>query len=58
MKQETELESLGRQIAEESAFIDRAREVLATTIIGQSGVIDKVFIALLANGHLLLEGVP
>ena len=58
MKQETELETLGREIVEESAFIDRAREVLSTTIIGQSAVIDKVIIALLANGHLLLEGVP
>jgi len=35
MKQETELESLGRQIVQESAFIDRARDVLATTVIGQ-----------------------
>ena len=58
MKQETDLELLGRQIAEESAFIDRVREVLASTIIGQGAVIDRVIIALLANGHLLLEGVP
>ncbi|MBN1928102.1 MAG: MoxR family ATPase [Chlorobiaceae bacterium] len=58
MRQDTELETLGRQIAEHSVFIDRARQALSATVIGQSAVIDRVFIALLANGHLLLEGVP
>ena len=58
MRQETELEALGREIAQESVFLDSAREALASRIIGQKGVIDRVLIALLANGHLLLEGVP
>ena len=58
IKQETDLEALGREIVQESAFLDRTREVLSTTIIGQKRVIDRVLIALLANGHLLLEGVP
>ncbi|HWR00504.1 MAG TPA: MoxR family ATPase [Chlorobaculum sp.] len=58
MKQETDLEALGREIVQESAFLDRTRDVLSTTIIGQKRVIDRVLIALLANGHLLLEGVP
>ncbi len=58
MRQETELEALGREIVEESVMLERAREVLSTRIIGQKAVIDRVFIALLANGHLLLEGVP
>jgi MoxR-like ATPase len=58
VKQETELEALGREIAGEAAFIDRVREVLATRIIGQRAVVDRVLIAMLANGHLLLEGVP
>ena len=58
MKQETELEALGREIAQESVFLDTARDALSSRIIGQKGVIDRVLIALLANGHLLLEGVP
>ncbi|MCE1273028.1 MAG: AAA family ATPase, partial [Chlorobiales bacterium] len=58
MKQETELEALGREIAGEAVFIDRVREVLASRIIGQRAVVDRVLIAMLANGHLLLEGVP
>jgi MoxR-like ATPase len=58
MKQAAELEALGREIEQASAFLGKAREALATRIVGQHAVIDRVFIALLANGHILLEGVP
>ena len=58
MQQGTDLEALGREIVQASAFLDRARAALSARIIGQKGVIDRVFVALLADGHLLLEGVP
>jgi MoxR-like ATPase len=35
-----------------------AREQVAKAIVGQSGVVELVLIALLARGHLLLEGPP
>ena len=31
---------------------------MASSIIGQEGVIDRLLIALLANGHVLMEGLP
>ncbi len=34
------------------------RAALAQTIVGQEGVIDALLLALLANGHVLLEGPP
>ncbi|MCC7255053.1 MAG: MoxR family ATPase [Dokdonella sp.] len=34
------------------------REDLAQCIIGQEGLIDRLLIALLADGHLLVEGAP
>ncbi len=34
------------------------REALARVVIGQGAVIDQVLVALLADGHILLEGVP
>lgn len=34
------------------------RAALAQTIVGQTGVIDALLLALLANGHVLLEGPP
>ncbi|WNB16893.1 AAA family ATPase [Marivirga arenosa] len=35
-----------------------ARKELSKAIIGQENVVSEVFMALLANGHILLEGVP
>jgi MoxR-like ATPase len=40
------------------AQILQLRERLAAGIIGQEMVIDNLLIALLANGHVLLEGLP
>ena len=34
------------------------RDELATEIVGQSGLIERLLIALLADGHLLVEGAP
>ena len=34
------------------------RSLIAASIIGQEQVIDRLLIALLANGHLLMEGLP
>lgn len=36
----------------------KLRETVNTFIVGQEPVIDQLFIALLAGGHVLLEGVP
>jgi MoxR-like ATPase len=38
--------------------IDRAKCALHQVIVGQTQVIDAVFVALLSRGHVLLEGVP
>ncbi|RMG54638.1 MAG: MoxR family ATPase [Gammaproteobacteria bacterium] len=38
--------------------IDALRRELARAIIGQQEIIDQVLIALLAGGHVLIEGVP
>ena len=39
------------------AFI-RIRDSLCTRIIGQEALVDRLLIALLADGHLLVEGAP
>jgi len=40
------------------AVIEQLRQRINTELIGQKDVIDQVIIALLANGHVLVEGVP
>lgn len=34
------------------------REALAATVVGQPALVDRLLIALLADGHLLVEGAP
>ncbi|NTW83325.1 MAG: MoxR family ATPase [Chlorobiaceae bacterium] len=58
MQHAVELEALGEQIASASRFIEKAQEQLSRKIIGQHDVVQRIFIALLVNGHILLEGVP
>jgi len=41
-----------------AALLGRVRDEVAKSIIGQTRVVDGVLTALLAGGHVLLEGVP
>ena len=40
------------------ATFQQARQYLQSRIIGQEALVDRMLIALLANGHLLVEGAP
>ena len=46
------------QVKEASAFVYRLREEIGRVVVGQRYVVDRLLIGLLANGHILLEGVP
>ncbi len=41
-----------------SSTVDHVRRELAKVIVGQDGPIEQILIALLAEGHALIEGVP
>ena len=41
-----------------TSTVDRLRKRLSEIIVGQGEVIDLILVALLAHGHVLLEGVP
>ncbi len=49
---------LNEQIRVESAFIEDFRKEMNKVIVGQRRVIERLMIGLLADGHILLEGVP
>ncbi|OQA25374.1 MAG: ATPase RavA [Verrucomicrobia bacterium ADurb.Bin345] len=46
------------RVKEESALVTTLRAEMAKVIIGQKYLVDRLIIGLLANGHVLLEGVP
>jgi len=54
----SELRELEEKIKDSSAFIDEINQELSKVIIGQRYMIDRLLIGLLADGHVLLEGVP
>ncbi len=41
-----------------SAWIRPLQQEMARVIVGQKHLLDRLLIALLTNGHVLLEGVP
>jgi len=54
----SEMRASRESVAENSAWITPLREEMARVIVGQKHLIDRLLIALLTNGHVLLEGVP
>src|SRR6201997_2682152 len=45
-------------VTENSSWIGPLREEMGRIIVGQRHLLDRLLIALLTNGHVLLEGVP
>lgn len=58
METATDIRELNEKVEKESAFIEVINREMDHVIIGQRYMIDRMMICLLANGHLLLEGVP
>ncbi len=55
---ETDIRELNEKIQKESQFIDMIYLEMNKVIIGQKHMTERLLIGLLANGHILLEGVP
>ena len=53
-----DIQALHARISEKSQFVDALRAEMGRTIIGQTDMVDRLLIGMLANGHVLLEGVP
>ena len=53
-----EIGILNDQIKQESSFLDLIKEEVGKNIIGQKYMTDRLLLALLCQGHILLEGVP
>lgn len=52
------IKELNDRISEESKFVDLLSIEMGKVIVGQKGLVESLLIALLADGHILLEGVP
>jgi MoxR-like ATPase len=52
------IEQVTARIEQEGAFLQELRREMESVIVGQEDLIEALLIALLADGHLLLEGLP
>jgi MoxR-like ATPase len=46
------------EVREASAMLGKVREEISRAVVGQGNMIDGLLMGILANGHVLLEGVP
>ena len=53
-----DVSAINERVKDEAAVLARLREEIGQVIIGQRYLVDRLIIGLLANGHVLLEGVP
>ena len=51
-------QALQQKLSASSAWVNAIREEMASVLVGQENLVNKLLIGLLSNGHILLEGVP
>src|SRR3954471_13415249 len=54
----TDIRAINEMIQRESAFVDLLIMEMDKVIVGQRYMVERLLIGLLADGHILLEGVP
>ncbi len=58
MSESVDIRELNSLVASKNDFIRMITHGMDQTIVGQKHLVESLIIALLANGHVLLEGVP
>ncbi|HKY33012.1 MAG TPA: AAA family ATPase [Candidatus Polarisedimenticolia bacterium] len=54
----TDIQAINEMVRQESAFVEKVLSEMQKVIVGQKGLLDRLMIGTLCQGHLLLEGVP
>jgi MoxR-like ATPase len=54
----TGISAINEAVQEASAFVRPLFAEIGKVIVGQAYLVERLVIGLLANGHVLLEGVP
>ncbi len=58
MQKPDNIDALTRRIEAEGADLRKLREGMARAVVGQDALVRSLLVGLLADGHILLEGVP
>ncbi len=54
----TDIQEIQAKVEQESSFVERLTQQISKIIVGQQYLIDRLLIGILADGHILIEGVP
>src|SRR5438477_5320227 len=57
-KMNTGISAINAQVQQASAFVQPLLNEINKVVVGQKYLVERLIIGLLANGHVLLEGVP
>ena len=52
------IRELNEHVQKEAEFLDRLLDEIRKVVVGQDTLVERALIGLLADGHILLEGVP
>ncbi len=52
------ISEINQQVRSESLFLQDLKREIAKVIVGQEDLVEKMLVALIADGHILIEGVP
>jgi MoxR-like ATPase len=58
MSEPFNLEAINEKVRSQAGWIRDLRNEIGKVIVGQRYLVDRLLVGLLANGHVLLEGVP
>jgi len=53
-----DIREIQKKVEEESSFVERLTAEIKKVIVGQDYLVERLLVGILADGHILLEGVP
>lgn len=53
-----DIKAINEKVKEESVFVENLTNEIGKVIVGQRYIVERLLVGLLANGHILIEGVP
>ncbi|MCK5011222.1 MAG: AAA family ATPase, partial [Deltaproteobacteria bacterium] len=53
-----DIQEITKEVEEKSRYVRRLKEEIEKIIVGQHYLIERLLIGILADGHILVEGVP
>lgn len=54
----TNIQEITEEVKQQGAFLDLLYREIGKVVVGQKEMLDSLLIGLLANGHILIEGLP